>query len=664
MSVIRCQVCGGKLILQNNHLAVCENCDSLQSLPRIDGTVQSTYERANHNRCNKEFDRAIDQFNKVLDAYPQDAATYWQIVLCKFGVYYEKDPRTGDYKPTVHRMMRTSLMADPDYLKALEYATPQEKEIYEEKAAEIYQIQQRYERISQREKAFDVFISYKDTEDATGERTRDSEIAHRIYNDLTAKGLRVFFSHITLREKSGEDYEPYIFAALESAPVMLLVTTSAQHVNGVWVRNEWMRYLALTAKSSDKVLIPVIQDMDPYDLPTEIGHLQAVNLQAVGALPQLIARVQELTRRGRPAAAAPAAAMPVANDVRPLVDGLFRRIAEGNDVQAQNYLDRIAALDPHNAQAHLGRLMLRHNVRSVDALAGLDTPLNAEDSFQQAMKYADEATSKQLMTLLDRQKTSIYARCMQRVRELQPQWEHPVEALDVPAHEQLARDLYSLEGYHDSAETRHKVLALIGKAQHGRVRQLEKDKKFEEALALLETLPPDSETDTAIERLRNKIQQRNLLSDRKNRRTHVLGIATCVVQVVFAALLALGCYMNYAAGDPKAALMGMVPLQLPLEAVGVLMVLSGLLHGLTVENENFFVEKINGLGQIGLPVLMGVRTLLSMWVPAQGFISEALFVGLLAGAVAGGICFVVYNVVGMITALCRKESFEWNRLFW
>ena len=74
--------------------------------------------------------------------------------------------------------------------------------------------------VSKNEKPYDVFICYKET-DEKGERTIDSVLAYDIYEALTAKGMNVFFARVTLEDKLGRQYEPYIFAALNSAKVML-----------------------------------------------------------------------------------------------------------------------------------------------------------------------------------------------------------------------------------------------------------------------------------------------------------------------------------------------------------------------------------------------------------------------------------------------------------
>ena len=82
-----------------------------------------------------------------------------------------------------------------------------------------------------------MFICYKETDDS-GSRTKDSTLAQDIYYQLTNEGYKVFFSRITLEDKLGQQYEPYIFAALNSAKVMLVIGTKAEYFNAVWVKNE------------------------------------------------------------------------------------------------------------------------------------------------------------------------------------------------------------------------------------------------------------------------------------------------------------------------------------------------------------------------------------------------------------------------------------------
>lgn len=92
------------------------------------------------------------------------------------------------------------------------------------------------------------------------------------HETLTQKGYRVFFSRITLEDKLGQEYEPYIFAALNSAKIMLAFGTDYDYYNAVWVKNEWSRYLKLMAKDKEKHLIPCYKNIDAYDMPKEFAY--------------------------------------------------------------------------------------------------------------------------------------------------------------------------------------------------------------------------------------------------------------------------------------------------------------------------------------------------------------------------------------------------------
>ena len=194
-------------------------------------------------------------------------------MLSRYGIEYVEDPVTHERIPTCHRVQISSILSDGDYLAALENAPDTaSRALYEQEAHRIAEIQKGILSISSQEKPYDVFICYKETDDF-GSRTKDSTLAQEIYYQLTNEGYKVFFSRITLEDKLGQQYEPYIFAALNSAKVMLVVGTKPEYFNAVWVKNEWSRYLALMKNDRSRLLIPCYRDMDPYDLPEELSAL-------------------------------------------------------------------------------------------------------------------------------------------------------------------------------------------------------------------------------------------------------------------------------------------------------------------------------------------------------------------------------------------------------
>ena len=240
MQMFKCKMCGGDLeIAEGSSVAECQYCGTKQTLPKLsDEKRANLYDRANHFRRSNDYDKAMSIYESILNEDNTDAEAYWSLVLCRYGIEYVADPATHKRLPTVNRAQFTSIYADDDYKSALKYADGYQKEIYEQEAAVIDEIQKEILAISQKEEPFDVFICYKET-DASGRRTPDSVLANDMYHQLKQDGFKVFFSRITLEDKLGTAYEPYIFAALNSAKVMVVVGTKSEYFNAVWVKNVW-----------------------------------------------------------------------------------------------------------------------------------------------------------------------------------------------------------------------------------------------------------------------------------------------------------------------------------------------------------------------------------------------------------------------------------------
>lgn len=295
MSIFKCKICGGALEVDGAlTVATCEYCGTKQTLPKLDDEHKANlYDRANHFRRNNDFDKAMGIYENILNEDSTDAEAYWSLVLCRWGIEYVEDPVSKKRVPTVNRAQFTSIFDDEDYKSAIEHADEYQKEIYESEAAAINEIQKGILAISEKEEPFDVFVCYKES-DSSGRRTHDSVLATELYHELTREGFKVFFSRITLEDKLGIAYEPYIFAALHSSKVMVVIGTRPEHFNAVWVKNEWSRYLALIKSGARKTLIPAYRDMDPYDLPEEFSHLQAQDMSKLGFMQDLTRGIKKL----------------------------------------------------------------------------------------------------------------------------------------------------------------------------------------------------------------------------------------------------------------------------------------------------------------------------------------------------------------------------------
>ena len=394
MSIFKCKMCGGDLnIAAGEKVAECEYCGSKQTLPKLDDDRRvNLYDRANHFRRNNEFDKAMGIYEQILNEDKSDAEAYWSLVLCRYGIEYVEDPATHKRVPTVNRAQFTSVFDDDNYKSALQYADTLQKEVYENEAKAINEIQKGILAISHKEEPFDVFICYKET-DANGRRTPDSVLANDLYHQLTQEGFKVFFSRITLEDKLGTAYEPYIFAALNSAKVMVVLGTKPEHFNAVWVKNEWSRYLALVKQSGGrKVLIPAYKDMDPYDLPEEFSHLQAQDMSKLGFMQDLLRGIKKLATASAPKQTVKETVVVGTSNagVAPLLKRAFMFLEDGDWQQADEYCEKVLDQDPENAQAYLGKLMAELRARKQEDLADCKGPFDGRNSYQKALRFGDE----------------------------------------------------------------------------------------------------------------------------------------------------------------------------------------------------------------------------------------------------------------------------------
>lgn len=298
MAIIKCKMCGGDLeISDDKSIAECEYCGTRQTVPTVNSEKKMTlFSRANRLRLANEFDKASTIYEAIVAEFPDEGEAYWGLILCRYGVEYVDDPATGKKVPTCHRSSFGSIMEDTDFEQAIENADAVARKVYREEAEAIEEIRQGILEISAKEEPYDIFICYKET-DEDGNRTIDSVIAQDVYEVLTEKGYRVFFSRITLEDKLGSEYEPYIFAALNSAKVMLAFGTDYEYFNAVWVKNEWSRFLALIATGQKKTLIPCYKDIDAYDMPKEFARLQSQDMGKVGAIQDLVRGIEKIIPR-------------------------------------------------------------------------------------------------------------------------------------------------------------------------------------------------------------------------------------------------------------------------------------------------------------------------------------------------------------------------------
>lgn len=385
-TVLECRQCGASLdIDEGEKLVYCQYCGSANAISYADRF--GLYNRANQLRRLNEFDRAIGVYEDILSGDPHDAEAHYGIALCKYGIEYVDDPVTERKVPTCHRTRYTLMSQDVDFKKALEEADADTAQIYQQEAAQIDAILKRIRQLSSDQEKYDIFICYKEG-DGMGGRTHTSVQAQKIYQKLENSGYKVFFARKTLEKKLGSEYEPIIFSALFSAKVMLTIGEKPEEFQGVWVRNEWMRFRERMEAGEECTLIPLYRNMSPEDLPQEFVSLQALDMGKIGFEQDLLDGLAKLINREN--SFQRSAGEQISDSV-----GLRKRaylfLEQGDFKNASAYFERALDNNPEDAEAYFGKLLLEMGCRQEDDLRNLMISISGRESYQLAVRFAKGA---------------------------------------------------------------------------------------------------------------------------------------------------------------------------------------------------------------------------------------------------------------------------------
>ena len=404
MAILKCKMCGGDLnVAEGQTVCECEYCGSRQTVPTLDSEKKLTlFTRANRLRSLCEFDKAFSIYESIIADFPEEAEAYWGLILCKYGIEYVDDPTTAKKIPTCHRSSFDPVLDDPNFEMVMEYADAVSRSVYRAEAKEIERLRSGILEVSSKEAPYDIFICYKET-DEDGNRTIDSVIAQDVYTALTEKGYRVFFSRISLEDKLGQEYEPYIFAALHSAKIMLAFGTSYDYYNAVWVKNEWSRFLALIAKGEKKTLIPCYKGIDAYDMPQEFRRLQAQDMGKVGAIQDLLRGIEKILPREKKETSKETVVVQqqVNANIAPLLKRAFMFLEDGDFARADEFCEQVLNLDPENAEAYLGKLMAELKVNKREQLKNQSQPFDDRSNYIKAVRFGDDSLKEELTSCLD-----------------------------------------------------------------------------------------------------------------------------------------------------------------------------------------------------------------------------------------------------------------------
>lgn len=399
MSIFECKNCGGELEIISEGIGKCTSCRSKQSIPnkRLDD-IAASYNRANGLRlkdCN--FDDAVRAYENILRDNPDEAEAYWGIVLCRYGIEYVKD--RDEYKPTCHRTIEKSIKDDEDFRMACKYATEDARTYYIQQADMIDAIQARIISIVNNEKPYDVFISYKEKDDDTGEQTIDSRYANSLYTGLIKEGYNVFYAKETLKDKIGVEYEPYIYAALKSARVMILIGTKREYFEAKWVKNEWRRFKEMVRVDSTKRIFVAYTGMDPYELPEEIRSIQAADMSEMSFFTDILKNINSfmteigdsLEERNMKQLSESLAKIGfgAGGSVLSWIESGTALLESGKYEAAQRDFEQAIAVNPKYSMAYWHRMLARYRC-SKETILNKAIYLYEDEDYIKALNFANE----------------------------------------------------------------------------------------------------------------------------------------------------------------------------------------------------------------------------------------------------------------------------------
>ena len=304
-----CQVCGGKLKNFGTYFR-CENCDTEY---RIDESLSQDDMDAYFRRLNDfedaernldvmppRFDEAESEFERIIRKYPDWSAGYWGLVRSKFGIKFEID-LDGKAVPSCYKSTYEDFCDTDEYNMAIELAETEElRQSYIKWAEYIARVAKEWRQTAQKYD-YDVFISFKASEDSDGHETRDAREMHKLYDLIRDKGYRVFFSPVTLVAEgvAGKGSEPYIFNALDKSRALIVYGSKKEYFTSTWVQNEWQRYLRFIkeGKKEKGSLLVLYQGFNPKELPQGLRRIQGIEY-GISAWPAISSALEQILNKG------------------------------------------------------------------------------------------------------------------------------------------------------------------------------------------------------------------------------------------------------------------------------------------------------------------------------------------------------------------------------
>ncbi len=245
------------------------------------------------------FDDAESHFRDFIKHYPDHSYGYWGLVRARYGIKYEKDV-SGKEIPSCYKSSYEDFREDSDFKKAIKISENEKiRKGYKEMAELIAEECKEWRKECEKEK-YDVFISFKATENNGVTPTSDQAELKELYTYLLTRGYKVFFSPMSMINKAGKHYDPYILNALQSAKVMIVYGSRPEYFTATWVENEWTRYLKMMSdgKKQKGSCIVSYKGFNANELPAGLRRLQAMDAGHKEFYLELVEKIDEVLKKG------------------------------------------------------------------------------------------------------------------------------------------------------------------------------------------------------------------------------------------------------------------------------------------------------------------------------------------------------------------------------
>ncbi len=526
-----CSACSGDLKIDESGLrGECPWCHRVYDveIPLTDKSFVKLQNAMEYQRTNRYAD-AVRAFVEVTEEDPDNSEAWWGAFLSEYGIEFGYN-RNGNRVPTCHRTNAQSVYENKYYKNAIKTVPKDSKKIYEELGENIEYVRKEILEKVEDGNPYDVFICFKATEvnDAT-RRTADYDFGNTVYDFLTKKGYNVFFSAQTLTRVKEQDYEPYIYRALSTARVMLLLCSDEDEIESAWVKNEWSRYLDM---HNGKGLVPIcgnrFEPFSPARLPSELQKLNAIEYdekvlekieQKVSAYFEDRIKAQEEERRKREEekraeaerrrqaeleelkaavtanmsnqsqmdelrAEIAASRSKGGNEGGPSVANLLKRaygyLEDGDKTNAKQYFERVLDIDVECVKAYVGELLLETGNKKEADLAKTLSDWEKSNNYKKAYRYADKNYQKILEDYVAEKNRGVAYRAAFNAYESNEKnlaKQFSTEAQRAKKLEQAQQEFIALGSYKNSPDMAENCEhAIIRKAQNI-LRQVEKDER-------------------------------------------------------------------------------------------------------------------------------------------------------------------------------------------